>query len=122
MDDEKYYETVARELRENRINDALWTKAIAKSGGAEDKTKATYIQLRVDQLIKEEQQQALSETAVAEDSGWDDGEESEDVFMDDSVKRAIFMVAKYAFFIVAIWAIWTFLFPWVRSLKADYFN
>jgi len=52
MDDEKYYEIVAQEIRENTIKDALWTKAIAKSMGDENKTKAVYIQLRVEQLIR----------------------------------------------------------------------
>lgn len=54
MDDEKYYQVVADEIREGRIKDALWTKAIAKSMGDENKTKAVYIQLRVEQLMQEE--------------------------------------------------------------------
>lgn len=53
MDDEAYYQIVSEELSENRINQALWTKAIAKSMGDEPKTKAVYIQLRVQQLMQE---------------------------------------------------------------------
>ena len=41
MDDEKYYQAVADELREGRINDGLWTKALARCQGDENKTKAT---------------------------------------------------------------------------------
>jgi len=66
MDDEKYYQTVAEELRANRINDALWTKAIAKSQGDENKTKAMYIQLRVEQLVQEEKRSKLARTELGE--------------------------------------------------------
>ncbi len=53
MEDEAYYQIVSDELRDNQINQALWTKAIAKSMGDEPKTKAVYIQLRVQQLMQE---------------------------------------------------------------------
>ncbi|HEY1169755.1 MAG TPA: hypothetical protein VGH19_00170 [Verrucomicrobiae bacterium] len=54
MDDEKYYQAVADELREGRINDGLWTKALARCQGDENKTKATYIQWRVEQIMQAE--------------------------------------------------------------------
>jgi hypothetical protein len=58
MDDEKYYQAVADELRQNRINDGLWTKALARCQGDENKTKATYIQWRVEQLMQAEKRMA----------------------------------------------------------------
>ncbi len=61
MDDEKYYQVVADEIRDGRIRDALWTKAIAKSMGDENKTKAVYIQLRVEQLMQEENRTRIEE-------------------------------------------------------------
>ncbi len=67
MDDEKYYQIVADELRGNRINDALWTKAIAKSQGDENKTKATYIQLRVEQIMQEERQSRVTKAPAETD-------------------------------------------------------
>ncbi len=69
MDDEKYYQAVADELREGRINDGLWTKALARCQGDENKTKATYIQWRVEQLIQAEKKMAYpgNETASADD-------------------------------------------------------
>ena len=71
MDDDKYYEQVAEELRENRIQDGLWTKCIAKSQGDDNKTKALYIQMRVEQLMREEARQRAG-------SGEDDAEEAGD--------------------------------------------
>ncbi|MEW6305094.1 MAG: hypothetical protein AB1705_16590 [Verrucomicrobiota bacterium] len=65
MDDEKYYQTVADELAGNQINQALWTKAIAKSMGDENKTKAIYIQLRVEQLIQDERRARLENSDPA---------------------------------------------------------
>jgi len=69
MDDEKYYQAVADELREGRINDGLWTKALARCQGDENKTKATYIQWRVEQLIQVEKKMAYPgvEAAAADD-------------------------------------------------------
>ncbi len=66
MDDEKYYQAVADELREGRINDGLWTKALARCQGDENKTKATYIQWRVEQLIQAEKKVAYPGNEAAE--------------------------------------------------------
>ena len=70
MDDERHYQEVADELREGRVKEALWTKATAQSMGDEHKTKALYIRMRVDQLIREEarQQSAEEETEPASES------------------------------------------------------
>jgi hypothetical protein len=67
MDDDQFYQAVAEELRENRINDALWTKAIARSGGDPNKTKALYIQMRVSQLTQEDHRQRVYEAEVQPD-------------------------------------------------------
>lgn len=55
MDDEKYYEIVALELRSGNLKLGLWTKAISLSFGDDAKAKSMYIGFRVEQLIKEEQ-------------------------------------------------------------------
>lgn len=67
MDDEKYYQAVADELREGRINDGLWTKALARCQGDENKTKATYIQWRVEQIMLAEKKAAYGTAGSAED-------------------------------------------------------
>jgi hypothetical protein len=67
MDDEKYYQAVADELREGRINDGLWTKALARCQGDENKTKATYIQWRVEQIMLAEKRSAHGAGAAGED-------------------------------------------------------
>ncbi|MCD6049381.1 MAG: hypothetical protein K0Q55_784 [Verrucomicrobia bacterium] len=68
MDDEKYYQAVADELREGRINDGLWTKALARCQGDENKTKATYIQWRVEQIMQAEKKVAYPGVGAAEES------------------------------------------------------
>ncbi len=66
MNDEEFYKTVAEELREKRINEALWTKATAKAMGDENKVRAVYIQLRVQQLMQEHwKSREVTETASA---------------------------------------------------------
>lgn len=73
--DDQFYQAVADELRENRINDAMWTKAIARSGGDPNKTKALYIQMRVSQLTQEDHRQRVYESDVqpepVSDSLWE---------------------------------------------------
>ena len=50
MSDKKYYEIAERELKDNIIDKALWSKASTLSKGDEEKTKYQYIQLRVDEI------------------------------------------------------------------------
>lgn len=68
MDDEKYYQAVADELREGRINDGLWTKALARCQGDENKTKATYIQWRVEQIMQAEKRTAYQTEGTDEET------------------------------------------------------
>jgi len=121
MDDEKFYQVVADELREGRINDALWTKAIAKSMGDEHKTKAVYIQLRVDQLIEEERrtqaQEKLQEQVEAEsDAGSGSGTGK------DGVRELGTLVIQGVIFVVGLFLIYKFLWPFVRELRRQYFD
>ena len=62
--EEEMYQMVNAEMEQGIIRDGLWTKAIAKSGGDENGTKAHYITLRV-QSMRDELALAseLSETA-----------------------------------------------------------
>jgi hypothetical protein len=50
ISDEKIYAEVAHELEENKLSAGLWTKAYAKMGGDEPKTRALYIKYRFTQL------------------------------------------------------------------------
>jgi hypothetical protein len=64
LSEEKMYQMVNEEMEQGIIRDGLWTKAIAKSGGDDKRTKAHYITLRVQSIIDElEVASALSETA-----------------------------------------------------------
>ena len=57
---DSFYEKVAEDVANNIQDKGVWTKAFAKAGGDEQKTKALYIELMVDDLI-------LQQEAIAED-------------------------------------------------------
>ena len=116
MDDEKFYQTVADELRESRINDALWTKAIAKSMGDEHKTKAVYIQLRVDQLMEEERRAQAQERTRAEMHGGP-GEDTDDESAVETGKELGWLVLKGAGFVVGLYLIYRYLWPLGQELR-----
>jgi hypothetical protein len=127
--DEKYYDIVAREIRENRINDAIWTKAIAESGGEENRTKAVYIQLRVKQLMRDEIKSQYDAPAEAPpEAHYEPAEDWEE--MDESGAGADPMeIAKQLFanqyvqlvlFLIGIFAIWKWLWPWAQTLRGTF--
>jgi hypothetical protein len=51
--EEEFYETASRELAENKLSEAIWAKAFSLSVADEQKAKALYIRLRVEQLERE---------------------------------------------------------------------
>lgn len=57
------YQQVADELERNDVDKALWTKAFAESGGQDSATKAMYIKLRVEILIKQAVARAATSTS-----------------------------------------------------------
>ncbi len=57
---DSFYEKVAEDVANNIQDKGVWTKAFAKAGGDEQKAKAFYIELMVDELI-------LQQEAIAED-------------------------------------------------------
>lgn len=50
LNDEKYYKIVSDEIKENRINEAVWLKAMVEAKRDVEKAKIIYIKLRVQQL------------------------------------------------------------------------
>jgi hypothetical protein len=48
--DEDYYDIAVSELKSGQFSEALWSKALAKSGFDEPKAKGVYVDLRVEQL------------------------------------------------------------------------
>jgi hypothetical protein len=112
MDDEKYYQAVADELREGRINDGLWTKALARCQGDENKTKATYIQWRVEQIMLAEKRTSYG--AV----GAENEEDESDTPHPSSSNPALTVVKWVAIVIltgVIIWAVKFLLWPKLRT-------
>jgi len=127
--DEKYYEIVAREIRENRINDAIWTKAIAESGGEENKTKAVYIQLRVKQLMRDEiKSQYDAPTETPSDAYYEPAEDWETVDTGDRDNSPIELAkqllanqyVQLALFLLGLFAIWKWLWPWAQTLRGTF--
>ncbi len=51
IDDEPFYEEVAKELETETIKPGLWTKALADADGDKERVKPIYIRLRVAQLL-----------------------------------------------------------------------
>ena len=72
--EERFYEIAGQELMSKAVKPGLWTKAFAVAHGDEQRTKATYIQLRVaelrDELIAEiaRQNETDSERLQREDT------------------------------------------------------
>ncbi len=118
MDDDQFYQTVAEELRENRINDALWTKAIARSGGDPNKTKALYIQMRVSQLTQEDHRQRVYESDVQPEPVSDTLLEKIEAKFGPKWARVASHAAKLAAVVVLIIVILNArkIGPWLRGL------
>ena len=57
--EEKFYETAGQEIASKSVKRGLWTKAFAVAQGDEQRTKAAYIELRVEELREEH----IAETA-----------------------------------------------------------
>ena len=51
IDDEPFYEEVAKEFETDSMKPGLWTKALAEADGEQDRVKPIYIRLRVAQLL-----------------------------------------------------------------------
>jgi len=51
--EEQFYETASRELAENKLSEAIWAKAFSLAVADEQKAKALYIKLRVEQLERD---------------------------------------------------------------------
>ncbi len=51
--EEKIFEQVAREMDSNEIRPGLWAKAFSESNGDPDRTRARYISLRANSIVKE---------------------------------------------------------------------
>ena len=64
LENDKYYDEVARELQDKPMVPGLWTKAYAEMGGDDAKARALYIKYRVAQLSEASHQQ-LDEAQLA---------------------------------------------------------
>lgn len=53
--DQRYYDTVAEELRRSFLRPGLWTRAVAETGGEGDAARALYVRLRVAELTFEDE-------------------------------------------------------------------
>ena len=61
FNDQRFYDQVSEELKNNKLHDGLWVKAFAKAGGNKNKAESLYIELRVEHLINESQEEIHEE-------------------------------------------------------------
>lgn len=58
MQDKEFYDVVAQELLESRIQAGVWTRAFSEAEGDKEKAKAIYIRFRVAELAEQARIQA----------------------------------------------------------------
>ncbi len=63
--EEQIFEQVAREMHSNEIRPGIWAKAFSESNGDPDRTKARYISLRANSIVKEIAAQQSNVPAVS---------------------------------------------------------
>lgn len=117
MDDEKFYQIIADEIRDGRINDAVWTKAIAKSMGDDNKTKAVYIQLRVEQLMQEETRSKIEERLDESRGNFrlDEAENEADSKDDESIRHFGKYIGTVILIIIILFVVKTMVWPKVQT-------
>ena len=54
MNDEQYYRIINDEIKENRINEAIWLKALVEANRDVERAKIIYIKLRISQMKSED--------------------------------------------------------------------
>lgn len=57
MNDQRYFDAVAQEQRENKLNEGMWNKAMAASENDRIRARAAYVTFRVEQLKQLHDQQ-----------------------------------------------------------------
>ncbi len=65
MNDDAFYDEVAKELETNTLVPGVWTRAFAEADGDENRAKAIYIKRRVVKLVEE---RSLKEKRSTEDA------------------------------------------------------
>lgn len=79
MNDERYYEQVADELRVYGPRAGLWAKSFAEANGDDSKAKAIYLRYRSKQIAAEEQIREKQESLIEEErlrKEWQNEEEA----------------------------------------------
>jgi hypothetical protein len=66
MNNDAFYDEVAKEMQENRLVPGVWTRAFAEADGDENRAKAIYIKLRVAKLLDQHREQVDQEKHIAE--------------------------------------------------------
>lgn len=80
MNDDAFYDEVAKELETDNLVPGVWTRAFAEADGDENRAKATYIKVRVGQLSKEaeEQKRVAEKKRVLEEKQFEEADKSHD--------------------------------------------
>ena len=107
MDDEHLYELVSEEMAEGGIKQGMWTKAFANAMGDENKAKAIYIRMRVEQLAREEARREHSALGV-DDDGDDDGALHVVKRLQDRIPPELQNALQIGGFVIGLIALWFF--------------
>jgi hypothetical protein len=71
MNDDAFYDEVAKELEANKLIPGVWTRAFAEADGDENRAKAIYIKLRVAQLAEEAKRMTMLAFADTRAVSWE---------------------------------------------------
>lgn len=93
-DKSTHYEQALTELETNSLVKSTWAMAYSEADGEENKAKARYIRMRVDQLDQEEQDRQVTEAAVQKEREFTDKALREKKEKENTPKLGIFVSSK----------------------------
>lgn len=74
MDDEVFYEIAADEIEAGELRRGLWLKCLAESDGNDQKARAAYIRIRVEELRGEEAERQRKARSARRWQAWENAD------------------------------------------------
>jgi hypothetical protein len=108
MDDEHLYERVSEEMAAGDIKPGMWTKAFANAMGDENKAKAIYIRMRVEQLTREEARKEHAALGLDDEDPDEDGALMAVKRIEDRIPPELMNALQIGGFVIGLIAIWFF--------------
>ena len=108
MDDEQFYEQVSQEMAEGDIKQGMWTKAFANAMGDENKAKAIYIRMRVEEIQREAARKEHAALGVDGDEEDEDGARFAIKRAEGKIPPELMNALQIGGFILGLILIWVF--------------